>query len=64
MRVASLQICQTVSPFKKTTASVTLCRNEKTHHDNDMIEPELKVKNTNSGQLFRPNWVSSAECTE
>ncbi len=28
-----------------------------------MIEPKLKVKNANSGQLFRPDWVSSAEGT-
>ena len=27
-----------------------------------MIEPKLKAKNANSGQLFRPGWVSSAEC--
>ena len=23
---------------------------------------EMKVKNANSGQLFRPDWVSSEEC--
>ena len=23
-----------------------------------MIEPKLKAKNANSGQLFRPDWVS------
>ena len=27
-----------------------------------MIESKLKVKNANSGQVFRPDWVSSAEC--
>ena len=27
-----------------------------------MIESKLKAKNANSGQLFRPGWVSSAEC--
>ena len=27
-----------------------------------MIESKLKAKNANSGQLFRPDWVSSAEC--
>ncbi len=27
-----------------------------------MIESKLKVKNANSGQLFRHDWVSSAEC--
>ena len=27
-----------------------------------MIEPKLKAKIANSGQLFRPGWVSSAEC--
>ena len=27
-----------------------------------MIESKLKVKNANSGQLFRPDWVSLAEC--
>ena len=27
-----------------------------------MIESKPKVKNANSGQLFRPDWVSSAEC--
>ena len=26
-----------------------------------MIESKLKAKNANSGQLFRPGWVSSAE---
>ena len=27
-----------------------------------MIESKLKVKNANSGQLFRPGRVSSVEC--
>ena len=27
-----------------------------------MIESKLKAKNANSGQLFRPGWVSSAAC--
>ena len=27
-----------------------------------MIESKLNVKNANSGKLFRPDWVSSAEC--
>ena len=27
-----------------------------------MIESKLKAKNANAGQLFRPGWVSSAEC--
>ena len=29
-----------------------------------MIECKLKVKNANSGQLFRPDWFSSAFRTE
>ena len=42
-------------------ASLTLRRNEKaygTYRDNDMIETKRKVKNANSGQLSRPDWVS------
>ena len=27
-----------------------------------MVESTLKLKNANSGQLFRPDWVSSGEC--
>ena len=27
-----------------------------------MVEAKLKVKNANSGQLFRADWVSSVEC--
>ena len=27
-----------------------------------MIESKLKAENANSGQLFRPGWVSSAAC--
>ena len=34
---------------------------KKTHCDNDTIASKLKFKNANSGQLFQPDWVSSAE---
>ena len=29
-----------------------------------MIESKLKAKNCNRGQLFRPCWVSSAQCSK
>ena len=44
------------------TGRLTLRENEKTYRDNDMIESKLKVKNANSEQVFRPDWVSSRVC--
>ena len=50
-----------IQDTKTITARLTLRRNEKKLNETTTIESK-KVENANSRQLFRPDWVSSAEC--